>query len=107
AYVALKDALDSLIAQQVIVKNPMQEQVAAISVGIIDGEVYLDLNYEEDSRADVDMNVVMTGSGSIIEVQGTAEGRAFTKDQMSLLVDYAEKGIEQLMRIQKKALGIT
>jgi ribonuclease PH len=106
AYVALKDALDALLAQQVIARNPMQEQVAAISVGIIDGEVYLDLNYEEDSRADVDMNVVMTGSGNIIELQGTAEGRAFTKEQMSLLVDSAEKGIEQLMWVQKKALGI-
>jgi ribonuclease PH len=107
SYIALKDALSSLVAQQVIARNPIQQQVAAISVGIIDGEPYLDLNYEEDSRADVDMNVVMTGSGSIIEIQGTAEGRVFTKDQMNALVDLAQKGIVELMEIQNRALGIS
>jgi ribonuclease PH len=106
SYIALKDALAALVSQQIIARDPIQEQVAAISVGIIDGEPFLDLNYEEDSRADVDMNVVMTGSGSIIEVQGTAEGRVFTKDQMNALVNLAEKGIVQLMRIQNQALGI-
>ncbi|HNY64390.1 MAG TPA: ribonuclease PH [Deltaproteobacteria bacterium] len=106
SYIALKDALSSLVSQQAIARNPIREQVAAISVGIIAGEVYLDLNYEEDSRADVDMNVVMTGSGSIIEIQGTAEGRVFTKGQMNDLVEMAEKGIAELMKIQNQALGI-
>jgi ribonuclease PH len=106
SYIALKEALSTLVAQQVIARDPMAEQVAAISVGIIDGVPYLDLNYEEDSRADVDMNVVMTGNGSIIEVQGTAEGRVFSKDQMNALVDLAEKGILELMKLQNRALGI-
>lgn len=106
AYIALKDALEAMTAQQLIARNPIREQVAAVSVGIIDGEIFLDLNYEEDSRADVDMNVVMTGSGSIIEIQGTAEGQAFTRDQMNSLITLAEKGIAQLMKIQKQSLQI-
>lgn len=106
SYIALKDAMESLCAQQIIGRNPIREQVAAISVGIIDDEIFLDLNYSEDSRADVDMNVVMTGSGNIIEIQGTAEGRAFTKDQMAILVNMAEKGIGELMTLQNQALGI-
>lgn len=107
AYVALKDALEAMVAQQTIARNPIREQVAAVSVGIVDGEIFLDLNYEEDSRADVDMNVVMTGSGNIIEIQGTAEGRTFTKDQMNALISLAEKGIAELMKLQKHALGIS
>jgi len=106
AYVALKEAVDALLRQQIIAKNPLSEQVAAISVGIIDDELLLDLNYVEDSRADVDMNVVMTGSGSIIEVQGTAEGEPFSQDQMISLVSLAQKGIWQLMEIQNQALSI-
>jgi len=106
AYVALRDALNTLVREQAIGKNPLKEQVAAISVGIIDDEILLDLNYDEDSRADVDMNVVMTGSGSIIEVQGTAEGEPFSKEQMMSLVDVAQKGIRQLMEIQNQALNI-
>jgi ribonuclease PH len=107
AYIALKDAMEAMVAQQIIARNPIQEQVAAVSVGIVGGEIFLDLNYEEDSRADVDMNVVMTGSGNIIEIQGTAEGQAFTKDQMNSLIDLAEKGITELMKIQKHALQIS
>lgn len=106
AYVALKDAIDTLVKQQIIGKNPFIEQVAAVSVGIIDDQILLDLNYEEDSRADVDMNVVMTGSGRIIEVQGTAEGEPFSKEQMISLVDIAQKGILQLMEMQNQALII-
>jgi ribonuclease PH len=104
SYIALKDALSTLVAQQIIARDPILQQVAAISVGIIDGEPYLDLNYEEDSRADVDMNVVMTGSGHIIEIQGTAEGSVFSKEQMNALVDLAEKGITELMALQNNAL---
>jgi ribonuclease PH len=107
SYIALKDALTSLVTQQVIARDPMAQQVAAVSVGIIDGVPYLDLNYEEDSHADVDMNVVMTGSGHIIEIQGTAEGQVFSKDQMNALVDLAEKGITGLMAIQNRAFGIS
>lgn len=106
AYVALKDAVDALVSQQVIARSPILEQVAAISVGIVEGEILLDLNYEEDSRADVDMNVVMTGSGNIIEVQGTAEGRAFSREQMIAMVDFAHKGILKLMKAQNQTLGI-
>lgn len=106
AYVALRDAADALLKQQIIAKDPIKEQVAAISVGIIDDEILLDLNYEEDSRADVDMNLVMTGSGSIIEIQGTAEGEPFSKSQMNSLVDIAHKGILQLMKKQNQALSI-
>jgi ribonuclease PH len=104
AYVALRDAVETMMKQQIIGKNPIIEQVAAISVGVIDNEILLDLNYEEDSRADVDMNVVMTGSGSIIEVQGTAEGAPFTQEQMISLVNLSQKGILQLMEIQNQAL---
>ncbi len=106
AYVALKDAVDALVRQQIIARNPIVQQVAAVSVGIIDDEILLDLNYEEDSRADVDMNVIMTGSGSIIEIQGTAEGAPFTKEQMISLVNFAQKGIGQLMEIQNQALSM-
>jgi ribonuclease PH len=106
AYVALKDAVETLVNQQAIARSPIQEQVAAISVGIVDGEILLDLNYEEDARADVDMNVVMTGSGNIIEIQGTAEGRAFSQEQMIAMVNYAQKGIQELMKFQNQALGI-
>jgi len=106
AYVALKDAMDTLVSQQIIARSPILEQVAAVSVGIVDGEIMLDLNYDEDSRADVDMNVVMTGSGNIIEVQGTAEGRAFSREQMIAMVNFAYKGILELMKIQNQALGI-
>jgi len=104
AYVALKDAVDSLIKTSVIAKNPFLDQVAAISVGIIDDAILLDLNYDEDSKADVDMNVIMTGKGEIIEIQGTAEGAPFSREQMFTLLDFAQKGIEQLMKKQNEAL---
>ncbi len=106
AYVALRDAIDNLLRQQIIAKDPIREQVAAISVGIIEDQILLDLNYDEDSRADVDMNVVMTGSGNIIEIQGTAEGESFTKDQMISLVDLAQIGIGRLMEIQNRSLNM-
>lgn len=105
AYVALKDAMDALVNQQVLARNPIQEQVAAVSVGMLEGGILLDLNYEEDSRADVDMNVIMTGSGAIIEVQGTAEGRAFSCEEMLSMVSVAHKGISELVDIQRRALA--
>ena len=83
---------------------PIKDSIAAISVGKVDGEVLLDLNYEEDSKAEVDMNVVMTGSGKFVEIQGTAEGEAFTKKEMDGLIRVAQSGIKTLTRIQKKSL---
>jgi ribonuclease PH len=80
--------------------------VAAVSVGIKDGEVFLDLDYALDSMVDVDMNIVMTESGKLVEVQGTAEEQAFTRDQMNQMLDLAEKGIKEIIAAQKKALGI-
>jgi ribonuclease PH len=104
AYVALHDATRALLKQGIIARNPILDQVAAISVGIVDNEFILDLNYDEDSKADVDMNVVMTGKGSLIEVQGTAEGTPFTRQQLFELLALAEKGIRQLIKKQSAAL---
>jgi ribonuclease PH len=87
-----------------IEKIPVKDSVAAISVGKVEGKVLLDLNYEEDSRAEVDMNVVMTGNGKFVEIQGTAEEAAFTKKEMDELTRIAQKGIKELTRIQKKSL---
>lgn len=104
AYVALVDAVNKMIKQGTITETPVIESVAAVSVGIVNGKALLDLCYQEDSKAEVDMNVVMTGSGAFVEVQGTAEGKAFTKKQMTELVAVAEKGIRDLLSKQKKAL---
>ncbi len=101
AYVALEYAIRSLQDRGMIRGNPIIEPCAAVSVGIVDGELRLDLQYEEDSKAQVDMNVVMTASGKLIEVQGTAEGHAFTRDEMNRLVDLATEGIQQLITFQK------
>ncbi len=104
-YVALVDALWNMKKRGLIEKIPVNDSVAAISVGIIGGEVLLDLTYEEDSRADVDMNFVMTGRGSIVEIQGTAERVPFSKEQLDLMFKYAQKGIQEITKIQKIALG--
>ena len=104
SYVALALAVRQLQAQGKISGNPLTGSVAAVSVGIIDGEPRLDLCYEEDSRADVDMNVVMTGTGRFVEVQGTAESVPFTKIQLDRLASLATKGIEQLTQLQRRAL---
>jgi ribonuclease PH len=106
AYVALHDAVRVMLGQQIIARNPLLEQVAAVSVGIIDDQVFLDLSYSEDSNASVDMNVVMTRTGRIVEVQGTAEKAPFTLDQLLTLLDFARKGIDELMKRQCQALGI-
>jgi len=102
AYVALVDAFQKLVKDGIIERVPIKDSVAAVSVGKVKGKILLDLNYEEDSRAEVDMNVVMTGSGRFVEIQGTAEQGAFTRQEMDQLTGVAQKGIRELARIQKK-----
>ena len=105
SFIALSDALSWMKKKGMIEKLPVLDCVAATSVGIIKGEPVLDLAFKEDSNADVDMNIVMTGKGKFIEIQGTAEGEPFDDDQMQKLVALAKKGILQLVDVQKKALG--
>jgi ribonuclease PH len=104
AYVALALAVRRLRAKKCIAANPLTGSVAAVSVGMVGGRPLLDLRYDEDSRADVDMNFVMTGKGQFIEVQGTAEGQPFTKPQLVRLSDLAHNGIKQLTKLQRDAL---
>ncbi len=104
AYVALVDAFRKLVKDGMIECIPIKDTVAAVSVGKVAGEILLDLNYEEDSRAEVDMNVVMTGSGKFVEIQGTAEESAFSKEEMDALTSVAGKGIRKLTKIQKESL---
>jgi ribonuclease PH len=92
------------LEERKIKKSPIISEVAAISVGIVDGTPLLDLKYDEDSRAEVDMNIVCTGDGRFIEVQGTAEGSPFTREQMDNLLELGRKGIEQLIRLQRQAI---
>lgn len=103
AFVAVSNAARRLVSDGLIEKSPLTDTVAAVSVGIVAGVPYLDLAYEEDSRADVDMNVVMTGSGRFVEVQGTAEQVAFSRDLMDRLLDLAEKGVVELTAMQSAA----
>ena len=105
AWVALYDACEKLVAAGKLAENPVRDHVAAISVGIYKGSPVLDLDYPEDSDCDTDMNVVMTGSGGIVEIQGTAEGEPFTRQQMNALTDLAEAGIRQLIAAQQSALA--
>ena len=105
AYVALADAVKGLIAQGKLSESPIVSPVAAISVGIVEGTPLLDLEYIEDSACDTDMNVVMTGAGHYVEVQGTAEGVAFTRAEMDQLLALAEKGIGELVAAQAAALA--
>jgi|SRR3990170_1076890 len=105
AYVALYDALYHMKREKMITDMPLRDLVAATSVGIVNGRILLDLNYEEDSKADVDMNVVMTGSGKFIEIQGTAERVPFSKEDSDSLIKLATKGIRELIKIQKQAIG--
>jgi ribonuclease PH len=104
AYVAMVDAINKIMADGIIKKNPIHGEIAAVSVGIYEGEPVLDLDYPEDSNAETDMNVVMNGAGHFIEVQGTAEGHAFRRDEMNHMLDLAESGINQLMQAQRNAL---
>ena len=105
AWLALHDACAKLVAQGKLPASPILDQVAAISVGIYKGVLVLDLDYPEDSDCDTDMNVVMTGRGGIVEIQGTAEGEPFTRTQMGQLVDLAETGIQALVARQKIAFA--
>ena len=107
AYVALVEASRRWNEQGVIQKNPIKDSVAAVSVGIVNGKALLDLTYEEDSKAAVDMNFVMTGSGKFVEVQGTAESAPFTKKGLDRMAEIAQQGIRELLTIQKKVLAAT
>ncbi|HHV18572.1 MAG TPA: ribonuclease PH, partial [Thermoanaerobacterales bacterium] len=104
AFLALADAIKVLKSNKMIEDNPIRNYVAAISTGIVDGEKMLDLRFEEDSRAQVDMNLVMTDEGQIVEIQGTGEAFPFTRQDMDDLMDLAFKGISELIQIQKKLL---
>ena len=104
AFVAAQDAVNKLMADGKLNESPILDHVAAISVGIVQGTPLLDLEYTEDSACDTDMNVVMTGSGNFVEVQGTAEGAAFTRAEMDALLLLAENGIQELVAIQRQAL---
>ena len=105
AFVAAQDAVNTLLASGKLTQSPILGHVAAISVGIVNGAPVLDLDYPEDSACDTDMNVVMTGAGHYVEVQGTAEGVAFTRDEMNQLLALAEKGIAELVNLQKASLA--
>jgi ribonuclease PH len=107
AFVAAHDAVDFLLKQGRIAKTPIRDFVAAVSVGIVQGTPLLDLEYTEDSTCDTDMNVVMTGSGGFVEVQGTAEGAAFSRAEMDVLLGLAGKGIAELVALQRQALGLS
>jgi ribonuclease PH len=106
ACVALHEACNKLVAAGKLAANPMRDFVAAVSVGIFAGTPVLDLDYDEDSSCDTDMNVVMTGSGGLVEVQGTAEGAPFSRAEMEALLDLATAGIAQIITAQKSALAI-
>jgi ribonuclease PH len=105
ALVALADAIRFLKDKGLVAGEPLRDHVAAVSVGLVAGEARLDLDYEEDSGGDTDMNVVMTGSGGFVEIQGTAEGEPFTREQMDRLLALAAKGIGELVAAQRRALA--
>ena len=97
---ALYDAIQNIINKGVIKDSPIIDSIAAVSLGVKDSDILLDLDYAEDSTCDTDMNIVMTGGGKFIEIQGTAEGEAFTRDELNNLIGMAEQGIKQLTVIQ-------
>lgn len=106
AYVALYDAVQSLLNQRLIKRNPLHGQIASVSVGIFDGNPVLDLDYAEDSSAETDMNVVMNEAGHFIEIQGTAEGHAFRRDELNIMLELAEKGIREIMQVQTASIEL-
>ena len=106
AFVAAQDAVGTLLAKGLIAESPIRDHVAAISVGLLDGVALLDLEYVEDSACDTDMNVVMTGSGGFVEVQGTAEGTPFSRAEMDTLIALADAGIRDLVALQRQALAM-
>lgn len=105
AWIALHQALEDAVARELIGTNPIIDEVAAISVGIVDGEKVLDLDYVNDVAAEVDLNVVMSGRGLLVEVQGTAEGAPFSRDDLDELLDLATTGIEELHDMQRRAVA--
>jgi ribonuclease PH len=105
AYVALQDAISTLLNSGKITENPLKQAVAAISVGVYKGEPVLDLDYIEDSDCDTDMNVVMTADGGFVEIQGTAEGEPFDRATMNAMLDLATQGISDLLKKQQTALN--
>ena len=105
AYVALVEAERRWLREGVIEESPVRDSVAAVSVGIVDGKALLDLTYQEDSRAEVDMNIVMTGLGKFVEVQGTAESAPFTRKKLDRMTEIASQGIKELLKTQKKVLA--
>ena len=100
---ALADAIDGLLAKGDLTENPLLDSVAAVSVGVVNGQARLDLDYEEDSGCDADMNVVMTGSGRFVEVQGTAEGHTFERTMLDDLLDMAQAGIAKLQQLASES----
>ena len=106
AWVALHDAFTAAVERGLLTGHPVVDHCAAVSVGLVEGVPLLDLDYEEDAGAEVDLNVVMTGRGGLVEVQGTAEGRPFSRDQLSTLLDLAGAGVAGLVAEQRRALGL-
>lgn len=106
SFIALYDALDALKAERGWKRVPVVDFLAAISVGFVNGVALLDLEYEDDHRAEVDMNVVMTGRGRIVEIQGTAEGKTFSREEMDVLMGLATRGIKKLVALERKCLGV-
>jgi ribonuclease PH len=104
-WIALHQALDDAMNREVIAANPIIDEIAATSVGIVDGEKVLDLDYEKDVKAEVDLNVVMSGRGLLVEVQGTAEGAPFTRQDLDEMLDLATKGISELHDLQRRAVS--
>ena len=104
-FVALADALAQLVEQGVLERSPIRDQIAAVSVGLLQGEPFLDLDYTEDVAADIDFNVVMNQQLEIIEIQGTAESGSFSRNQLNQIMDLAEKGIQDLFTAQRQALA--
>ena len=104
AWLALRSACDRLLDQGLITQTPLLQQVAAVSVGLVGGQPLLDLDYSEDSVAEVDLNVVQAGDGRLLEIQGTAEGAPFSREQLDVLLDLAQPGIETLMAAQRQVL---
>ena len=105
AYVALHEALSGLVKTGVIESIPVKDQIAAISVGMVEGVAMLDLDYSEDSAADVDMNIVMTGNGEFVELQGSGEEATFSPNQLAEMLSLAETGIQHLLKVQRTALN--
>ncbi len=105
-FIALAEAIEKLRKADILQESPIIDYIAAVSVGIVNGKPVLDLCYQEDSKADVDMNVVMTGSGKFVEIQGTAESEPFSKKEMDTLLNLAKRGISQLIDVQKKTVSV-